>query len=151
MIPPGCPRSFTDFARFQSTRVDWSSWETQLQAGLKTFSIWSKFKLFYKNKYSTNKAYRCSKSDTYAACTTFVTNLGDRDPRAAQQPRIHQGWTELWFQQKVSMIHVQLYGSVCLFLCCIVISSLYVRLLVTSFKTQLCLIKFLFFLQISII
>ena len=38
-------------------------------------------------------------------------NAGDRDPRAVQRPRIHQGWTELWFQQKVSMIHVQLYGG----------------------------------------
>ena len=92
--------------------------------------------------------YKCSPSQINLSQPSYnpIWNSGDRDPHAAQQPQIHQGWTEFWYQLKVSMFHVKLHRSVsssCSSFCNKFLLSMYVSSSQVA-NTQLYLIKFPF-------
>ena len=119
--PSGCRKSFTDFARSRSTRGDLSSLATPSPAGLKqspSHKI-SNTELRQRNcqhifMFKVGYRYSLSVGQIQIQLGQLLHPIrysGGRDPRAAQPPRIRQGWTELLFQPKVSMFHVQVYQS----------------------------------------
>ena len=93
--------------------------------------------------------YKCSPSQINLSQPSYnpIWNSGDRDPHAAQQPQIHQGWTEFWYQLKVSMFHVKLHRSVSSSSCSGFCNKFLLSMYVSSSQvenTQLHLIKFPF-------
>ena len=101
--PSGCRKSFTDFARSRSTRGDLSSLATPSPAGLKqspSHKI-SNTELRQRNcqhifMFKVGYRYSLSVGQIQIQLGQLLFPIrysGGRDPRAAQPPRIRQGWT----------------------------------------------------------